>query len=340
MTEKKLYLIIQSVLCVLMVILLVASAISIYCEGMALRAEDPMASIYTREKVAEKLRSIFPLFFASIGLPIADLVLAVKDDNADKPVKDAEINRNLTVVRVVQPGDAIIAERSKQKKLFWTGWVLFLLCMFPIGIYLLNGVHFPDGDLEVMIASLVMYVFPWIVLGLGCLCISSVLQEKSTDPLTGVQSRYAYSRMLKGYDVSGGLPDGFAAFTIDINGLKRVNDTLGHEAGDELICGAADCIMKAFPTGACFRTGGDEFVVLTDEMNRVRTEVAMSRLKREVSKWDGKLIHTLELAAGYAIAEENPGLSAEKLVHEADMAMYEAKAAYYRKKGNDRRRRR
>ena len=45
-----------------------------------------------------------------------------------------------------------------------------------------------------------------------------------TDPLTGVHSRYAYSRMLKEYDISGGLPDSFAAFTIDINGLKRVND--------------------------------------------------------------------------------------------------------------------
>ena len=62
MTEKKLYLIIQSVLCVLMVILLVASAISIYCEGRALRVEDPMASIYTREKVVEKLRPISQLF--------------------------------------------------------------------------------------------------------------------------------------------------------------------------------------------------------------------------------------------------------------------------------------
>jgi len=179
MTEKKLYLIIQSVLCVLMVILLVASAISIYCEGRALRAEDPMASIYTREKVVEKLRPISPLFFAAVGLTIAGWLLAVKDDNADKPVKDAESTRNLTVARVVQPSEAVKVERSKQKKLFWTGWALFLLCMFPIGIYLLNGEHFPDGDLEAMIASLVMYVFPWIVLGLGCLCISSVLQEKS-----------------------------------------------------------------------------------------------------------------------------------------------------------------
>lgn len=196
MTEKKLYLIIQSVLCVLMVILLVASAISIYCEGRALRAEDPMASIYTREKVVEKLRPISPLFFAAVGLTIAGWLLAVKDDNADKPVKDAESTRNLTVARVVQPSEAVKVERSKQKKLFWTGWALFLLCMFPIGIYLLNGKHFPDGDLEAMIASLVMYVFPWIVLGLGCLCISSVLQEKSmaevVNHITPYENGYAF----------------------------------------------------------------------------------------------------------------------------------------------------
>ena len=82
MTEKKLYLIIQSVLCVLMVILLIASAISIYCEGRALRAEDPMASIYTREKVVEKLRPISPLFFAAVGLTIAGWLLAGKTGGA------------------------------------------------------------------------------------------------------------------------------------------------------------------------------------------------------------------------------------------------------------------
>ena len=54
MTEKKLYLIVQSVVCVLLVILLAASALSIYREGKARKAEDPMESIYTVEKAAEK----------------------------------------------------------------------------------------------------------------------------------------------------------------------------------------------------------------------------------------------------------------------------------------------
>lgn len=83
MTEKKLYLIVQSVVCVLLVILLAASAVSIYREGKARKAEDPMESIYTAEKAAEKFRPIAPLFFGSFGLTAAGWILAVKDDSAE-----------------------------------------------------------------------------------------------------------------------------------------------------------------------------------------------------------------------------------------------------------------
>lgn len=63
-----------------------------------------------------------------------------------------------------------------------------------------------------------------------------------TDALTGLYSRSYYIDTLKEYDEKGDLPKDLAAYTIDINGLKTVNDTLGHYAGDELICGASDCI--------------------------------------------------------------------------------------------------
>ncbi len=181
MTEKKLYLTLQSVLCILLVILLVASTLSIYREGKAQKAEDPMASIYSREKTAEKFRPIAPLFFGAIGLTVAGWILAVKDENADKPVRDAELTRDLTVARVAQPNEEMKKEREKQKKLLWVGWVLFFLCMVPIGLYISDGAHFPDGNLEEMIASLALHVFPWIILGLGCLTVSSILQEKSQE---------------------------------------------------------------------------------------------------------------------------------------------------------------
>ena len=179
MTEKKAYLILQSVLCVLLVILLAASAVAIYREGTARKAENPMEWIYTRETAAEKFKPIAPLFFGAIGMTVAGWILAVKDENAEKPVQDTELARSLIVSRVANPSEDMKKEREKQKKLLWGGWALFLLCMLPIALYVTNGAHFPDGNLEEMIAQLALHIFPWIVLGLGCLTITSVLREKS-----------------------------------------------------------------------------------------------------------------------------------------------------------------
>lgn len=64
----------------------------------------------------------------------------------------------------------------------------------------------------------------------------------SNDPLTGVLSRFAYVDAIHSYTEC--CPDNFVVFLIDINGLKVVNDTIGHAAGDELICGVADCIEE------------------------------------------------------------------------------------------------
>ena len=72
-------------------------------------------------------------------------------------------------------------------------------------------------------------------------------------------------------------------------------------------------------------------------MDRDDVDSALERLRQAAALWSGKTVHKLSLAAGYACAEENEDLSAEKLVVEADKAMYEAKAAYYREAGHDRR---
>lgn len=160
-----------------------------------------------------------------------------------------------------------------------------------------------------------------------------------TDALTGLFSRHAYSRTLKRLDEAGTLPEDLAAFTIDINGLKQVNDSLGHEAGDELIRGVAACITRAIGVGrSCYPTGGDEFVVLTP-MDREEAEDALAWMYEEAKRWHGERVKTLSLSAGYALARNHDSLTAEALIRESDKAMYEAKAAYYREADRDRRNR-
>ena len=161
--------------------------------------------------------------------------------------------------------------------------------------------------------------------------------ELMKDALSGVYSRHAY---MKALEKCAEVPADLAAFTVDINGLKMTNDTIGHEAGDELIVGAARCIEQALREKSyCYRTGGDEFVVLA-KMDRAQAEEALVRLEQETEAWTGNEVKTLSLAAGYALAGDYPGLTVEELVKKADQAMYAAKAEYYRNSGIDRRGRR
>lgn len=151
----------------------------------------------------------------------------------------------------------------------------------------------------------------------------------SIDPLTGVFSRFAYNDVMESYDNQA--PEDFVAFLIDINGLKVVNDTLGHEAGDELICGVADCIMKAVGNkGRTFRIGGDEFVVF-GTMKKEQAEETLMEMDRIITSWSGEKVKNLSVSAGYALASEFTGYSIEDLTKEADKAMYEQKKEFYRR---------
>ena len=178
MTRRKVYLLLQAAVCVVLAAWLSLSAVSIWREGSARKSENPMESVYTPEAVADKFAPIAPLLFAGAGLLVAGLVLGVKDENAEKPVRDAEISRDLLVSRVARPSEAMLAEQRAQRRLMRIGRGLFGLCMLPVLVYLLNPVHFPEADLEGMFFSLMRVLLPWTALGLGALAVTAALSER------------------------------------------------------------------------------------------------------------------------------------------------------------------
>lgn len=152
----------------------------------------------------------------------------------------------------------------------------------------------------------------------------------SIDPLTGVFSRFAYHEAME--QTPTPLPEDFTVFLMDINGLKVTNDTLGHEAGDELIRGAATCITQALEDkGRTYRIGGDEFVVFAT-LSPAQTQAFLAALNRAVTTWTGTKVPRLSLSVGRAAAKDFPDRSVEHLTKEADRAMYIEKQAYYQKK--------
>ena len=155
------------------------------------------------------------------------------------------------------------------------------------------------------------------------------------DPLTGILNRYAYEKALSRVDDK----EDFVVFSIDINGLKRTNDSKGHQAGDELICGAANVISGVFNRyGHSYRTGGDEFIALSNVDPEKIPEI-LAELERRVKAWRGKEVEEMSLSAGAASRKEFPDATIDELVATADQRMYKIKSEYYIAHGIDRRRR-
>lgn len=158
----------------------------------------------------------------------------------------------------------------------------------------------------------------------------------NTDELTGLLNRHAYENALKEKTTLFNQKD-FVFVSLDVNGLKNVNDNLGHEAGDELLKGAAACMTKVFsPYGKIFRIGGDEFIILlfadSEKLNELK-----NKFNSVVANWKGTLVKSLAISCGYVEASLNPDIDCCKIENLADKKMYEDKSLYYQRKGIDRR---
>ena len=145
-----------------------------------------------------------------------------------------------------------------------------------------------------------------------------------TDIMTGLKSRYAYTIFAAQQKI--GLPsDALCLIFLDIDKLKKANDTLGHVAGDEMIVFVSKCIKDAFGDAAnCFRMGGDEFLVaMTQDTASVQERIAC--FNQLISQWSGRYSDTLSVSYGVAAANEHPELNFEALLKTADDRMYQHK---------------
>ncbi len=163
-----------------------------------------------------------------------------------------------------------------------------------------------------------------------------LIHTTRTDELTRLLNRRAYEEDIYAQN-NVPVQDNFVSMILDVNGLKTVNDTLGHDAGDELLIGASQCMTESFGKyGHIYRTGGDEFIAILFCDNEKLKE-ALTDFDKKMSEWKGELANNLSISYGYVRKEEKPEMSVRELASIADKRMYEAKAAYYRNKGVDRR---
>ena len=206
----------------------------------------------------------------------------------------------------------------------------FLLLLVGIGLQEILGGDYRTAYISMTIVVALMYIH------YAEFYKMTADEQLLKDPLCDVYSRYAYIKDMDSYSRMTALPEDFTVFVFDINGLKTVNDTFGHEAGDELIIAAARCIQNAVgDERKCYRIGGDEFVVAVNTEEETAKEI-LARLAEETDKWSAtKTEFSLSVSSGYARIKDHQGLTANELVKKADRAMYKSKAAYYLSQGQD-----
>jgi diguanylate cyclase (GGDEF)-like protein/PAS domain S-box-containing protein len=144
------------------------------------------------------------------------------------------------------------------------------------------------------------------------------------DALTGLYNRNFFEEeMLRLQDLRY-TPIGI--IICDLNGLKLINDTLGHESGDEMLVNAAGLIKENFRSSDIVaRIGGDEFAVLLTEIDREKIQELVQRLRDSVEEYNQSepRIH-LTLSIGHAVSD-SVSSDLQVLFREADNRMYREK---------------
>lgn len=164
------------------------------------------------------------------------------------------------------------------------------------------------------------------------------MAKSNTDALTGFLNRNAYESDIKAL-MSNHIDEGLVYVSVDVNSLKMVNDSFGHNAGDELLVGAAQCLNKSFGLhGKLYRIGGDEFIAII-YVDDEKLEIIKKDLEKITADWSKDKGYTLALSCGYVPLKENDKLSINEMASLADKRMYEAKRDYYIRNGIDRRKR-
>ena len=163
-------------------------------------------------------------------------------------------------------------------------------------------------------------------------CFSMALYNKNylnktklvatTDSLTGALNRVAYKSDLLMFDEEKHKK--FSCIYIDVNGLHVLNNKYGHAAGDSMLIYIVNTLKEVFYGHKVYRMGGDEFLVFCQNTEKDFVIKSIENFKEQLAP---KNYH---VAIGLSFREQNT--DTEKMVNEAEVRMYEAKAEYYQNK--------
>lgn len=297
-----------------------------------------MNALYGENKI---IRIITVISELNVVVQFAVFVLGIKD--ISELVVFTHIIYIFEIIYVVTVSIKNLYKYESSEKLFLNiGNILFATIIFVV-IIMYN--HNRDGDyfkfsIMAFIIYCIMQISVSIVRFVKMIKKQAALREAEkyafTDQLTKMDNRRAYS-VFKNHLGSTTLTEDFNVIYFDLNGLKTINDKLGHAAGDQYIIGVTDILKKVFYDALLrCRMGGDEFLIVL----KANKEVLNKRLfyfDSLIENWHNDKIKNISVSYGYCSAADYDNPTFEGLISKADEFMYKMKNDYYEKTDAERR---
>ena len=155
-----------------------------------------------------------------------------------------------------------------------------------------------------------------------------LINNMHRDALTNLSNRLKFNVDVEEYSQNNS--ELFTCLYMDVNGLHELNNILGHQKGDDMLCCVAETLKKHFSGENVYRIGGDEFVVTSIELSKEDVEKIVQNVRHDLSQYN------YEIAVGIASGSYEKDI--EKIVNLAEAEMRSDKAAYYVRNGDRRRR--
>ncbi len=237
----------------------------------------------------------------------------------------------------------VFALRLIQKTGFRLSWSLISLAIFLMGvrrmIALFSVINGADAGQSPLIYEIIGLATSALMLA-GVVLIHPVFRSikenedklkilSITDELTGLYNRRGLTAFAEHYiQIANRTKKGFYLLYADLDGMKRINDTWGHQDGDRALLAAAAILKKTFRNSDIVaRVGGDEFVVMPVGFAGDAVDLLSDRLQKNIDAYNsgGKLKHQLSLSSGISFYDPLVDCSLNELLNKSDEAMYRMK---------------
>ena len=276
----------------------------------------------------EKNKQGFLLFLSCCGSLVCLYALASQVFGGTEIRQNLIFSHTLLIVAITS-----IPLAAAINKIFYKSWGIRqswrLLTLLFAGIGLDLILFYRNNANGLMSFSIMGFIVYMLVVFLRS--VQDSTRKAYTDTSTGLENRTRWNELMYS---NVALPEPFAIVVIDLNGLKHVNDTLGHDAGDRMIYELSSILRNTLPRNSVIcRWGGDEFAVLLTDLTRENLDKHVSDLFASSAAYNADHPELpIFFAVGTALSVEHPDISRSELFALADEDMYRNKQRWYSEK--------